>query len=98
VNYLFFCRAQTTATKNLTERKFMKLKLIVALSVIAVAFVIVGTGCGKSSKESMSASGQTVAYYTCPMHPSVKSDNPDACPVCGMALQPVYTNAPAVKP
>ncbi len=27
-----------------------------------------------------------VEYYTCPMHPSVKSDRPGACPVCGMAL------------
>ena len=25
-------------------------------------------------------------YYTCPMHPSVRSDKPGACPVCGMAL------------
>lgn len=25
-------------------------------------------------------------YYTCPMHPSVKSNSPGACPVCGMAL------------
>src|SRR5512136_1434704 len=28
----------------------------------------------------------TVDYYTCPMHPSVRSDRPGACPVCGMAL------------
>jgi len=76
----------------------MKLKLIVALSIIAAAFVIEGAGCSKSSKESASATGQTVAYYTCPMHPSVKSDKPGTCPVCSMALQPVYTNAPAVKP
>ncbi len=26
------------------------------------------------------------SYYTCPMHPSVRSDKPGACPVCGMAL------------
>jgi Cu(I)/Ag(I) efflux system membrane fusion protein len=26
------------------------------------------------------------AYYTCPMHPSVVSETPGACPVCGMAL------------
>jgi Cu(I)/Ag(I) efflux system membrane fusion protein len=26
------------------------------------------------------------SYYTCPMHPSVKSDKPGACPVCGMNL------------
>jgi membrane fusion protein, copper/silver efflux system len=25
-------------------------------------------------------------YYTCPMHPVVRSDRPGACPVCGMAL------------
>ncbi len=25
-------------------------------------------------------------YYTCPMHPSVHSDKPGACPVCGMVL------------
>ena len=25
-------------------------------------------------------------YYTCPMHPSVVSDKPGACPICGMSL------------
>ncbi len=29
---------------------------------------------------------QAKEYYTCPMHPSVISDKPGACPVCGMAL------------
>lgn len=29
---------------------------------------------------------KTEEYYTCPMHPSVRSDRPGACPVCGMAL------------
>jgi P-type Cu+ transporter len=27
--------------------------------------------------------------YTCPMHPEVLRDQPGACPVCGMALEPV---------
>ena len=27
--------------------------------------------------------------YTCPMHPEVVRDGPDACPLCGMALEPV---------
>jgi Cu(I)/Ag(I) efflux system membrane fusion protein len=76
----------------------MKLKLIVVLSVVAVAFVIMGAGCSKSSKESAPASGQTVAYYTCPMHTSVKSDKPGTCSICGMTLVPVYTNAPSAKP
>ncbi|MFS1525843.1 efflux RND transporter periplasmic adaptor subunit [Microbulbifer sp. 2304DJ12-6] len=29
------------------------------------------------------------AYYTCAMHPSVKSAEPGTCPICGMDLQPV---------
>lgn len=32
-------------------------------------------------------------YYTCPMHPSVRSDRPGACPVCGMALVKKSTRA-----
>ena len=27
--------------------------------------------------------------YTCPMHPEVRQNGPGACPICGMALEPV---------
>ena len=27
--------------------------------------------------------------YTCPMHPEIRKDSPGACPICGMALEPV---------
>ena len=27
--------------------------------------------------------------YTCPMHPEVQQDEPGACPICGMALEPM---------
>ncbi len=27
--------------------------------------------------------------YTCPMHPAVRQDGPGACPLCGMALEPL---------
>jgi len=30
-----------------------------------------------------------VAYYTCSMHPSVKSQDPGTCPICSMDLVPV---------
>ncbi len=30
-----------------------------------------------------------IAYYTCPMHPSVKQQSPGQCPICGMDLTPV---------
>ncbi|MFC6633085.1 efflux RND transporter periplasmic adaptor subunit [Microbulbifer taiwanensis] len=29
------------------------------------------------------------AYYTCSMHPSIKSAAPGSCPICGMDLEPV---------
>lgn len=35
------------------------------------------------------ALGEPVAFYTCSMDPSVESDHPGACPICGMALTPV---------
>jgi Cu+-exporting ATPase len=30
----------------------------------------------------------TAAKYTCPMHPQIVRDTADACPICGMALEP----------
>lgn len=39
-----------------------------------------------SREESASSVQSSKEIYTCPMHPSVISDRPGACPVCGMAL------------
>src|SRR3984885_195263 len=33
--------------------------------------------------------GAPAGNYTCPMHPEVISDRPGACPICGMALEPM---------
>jgi len=33
------------------------------------------------------------AVYTCPMHPEIRQDHPGACPICGMALEPVTVTA-----
>ena len=38
------------------------------------------------------ASGHKILCYTCPMHPSIKSDKPGDCSICGMALRPVYAD------
>jgi Cu+-exporting ATPase len=31
--------------------------------------------------------------YTCPMHPQIRQVGPGACPICGMALEPVMATA-----
>ncbi|MEG9226583.1 heavy metal translocating P-type ATPase [Aeromicrobium sp. Sec7.5] len=31
--------------------------------------------------------------YTCPMHPEIRQPGPGACPICGMALEPVTVTA-----
>ena len=33
------------------------------------------------------------AIYTCPMHPEVRQVGPGACPICGMALEPLVATA-----
>ncbi len=33
------------------------------------------------------------AVYTCPMHPEVRQVGPGACPICGMALEPLEAGA-----
>src|SRR5271165_558529 len=57
--------------------------------------------CGKGCLAKFSASPDTYlkpkpvivapagSKYTCPMHPEVVRNQPGACPVCGMALEPV---------
>ncbi len=36
-----------------------------------------------------------MAEYTCPMHPEIRQPGPGACPICGMALEPVLVTAEA---
>jgi Cu(I)/Ag(I) efflux system membrane fusion protein len=59
------------------------------------------TACSRKASESM-AKASNVSYYTCTMHPFVRSQDPNGkCPICGMNLVPVYktstssTNAPS---
>ena len=33
--------------------------------------------------------GASDSGYTCPMHPEIRSQQPDNCPKCGMVLVPV---------
>ena len=35
------------------------------------------------------AGGAAGVQWTCPMHPEIVRDGPGACPICGMALEPM---------
>jgi Cu+-exporting ATPase len=39
------------------------------------------------------AAAKPGAIYTCPMHPEIRQIGPGACPICGMALEPVTVTA-----
>ena len=58
-----------------------------AFALLSVALVFAVASCKKGSAETKPAD---VDYYTCTMHPSVKSQDPKAkCPICSMDLVPV---------
>lgn len=55
--------------------------------------LLVLTSCSRLSKETK-AGDSNVAYYTCTMHPFVRSQDPKGkCPVCGMDLVPVLASS-----
>ena len=39
------------------------------------------------------ATAGEVAEWTCPMHPEIRRSAPGACPICGMALEPITITA-----
>lgn len=48
-----------------------------------------GGAATKAAHVHGAAEADPVAYYTCPMHPSVRNATPGQCPLCGMTLVPV---------
>ncbi len=65
--------------KRLTKR--------MAVLITLGALFLGAASCGKKSNPSKPAN---VDYYTCTMHPSVRSQDPKGrCPICGMDLVPV---------
>src|SRR5437667_8054366 len=59
----------------------------IALLMTLVALLLGAASC---MKKAASSKPSNVDYYTCTMHPSVKSQDPKGkCPICGMDLVPV---------
>jgi Cu(I)/Ag(I) efflux system membrane fusion protein len=74
--------------------------IVVVLALAGAAYTAI------NSFNAASPSSVEAEVYTCPMHPSVRSDRPGACPVCGMALVrktegaplPEHINALSISP
>ena len=47
----------------------------------------------RSSAAPDLAAPVSASEWTCPMHPEVRQAGPGACPICGMALEPVTISA-----
>jgi Cu(I)/Ag(I) efflux system membrane fusion protein len=71
--------------------------MTLALTIAAIASI---AACEKGDKAvpAQNAQVQQAAdVYLCPMHPTVKSDRPASCPICGMALVKQTPAAPATR-
>lgn len=54
--------------------------------------LLVSAACTKTDEAGKM--DKKISYYTCPMHPQVKSDEPGQCPICHMDLVPIFKEPP----
>lgn len=71
-------------------KRIHQIMLLILLSALALLAV----SCGKKSEPGGKVGEghvphRLVDYYTCSMHPSVRSKDPGKCPICSMDLVPV---------
>lgn len=78
---------------NKKSRAFCSRAAACVILWAATALIIVA--CKKNDTAAIPAD---VDYYTCTMHPSVRSKIPGRCPICGMELVPVKKNSAAGRP
>ncbi len=72
------------------QRRLAPLAVLAAgLAVLVVVYHGELAGWITGDRDATGVGDEPVAFYTCPMDPSVESDHPGPCPICGMALTPI---------
>ena len=81
------------APENPEPRRPWRRLVAVALGSVAAGIVIGGAGMhlkmhghGPAAENAPTATAAKKPLYQCPMHPSITSDHPGDCPICGMKL------------
>lgn len=72
-----------------------RIYVIVLIAASLAVGIFLGSavlGNGKGSDANM-ASSKAKQQYTCGMHPEIVSDEPGYCPICGMKLTPIRSDA-----
>jgi hypothetical protein len=73
------------------SKRASKVAMVVVVALAAALALVVRAELGEwiAGDHGAAMSSAPTTLYTCPMDPSVESDHPGTCPICGMALTPV---------
>jgi Cu+-exporting ATPase len=102
----FFCSAGCLEKFRVEPARYASAPALIGIEATgsipaqpAPAAAAQATSSPASPPAAMSTSGATGSTkYTCPMHPEIVRDGPGACPICGMALEPLTITAGEEKP
>ena len=71
--------------------------VLIGVVLVAVFAIAIFNSMGKSNTSMTGAVSKDKPLYQCSMHPTIVSNNPDNCPICGMRLTKVETSSKTVK-
>lgn len=77
------------------KNNIIAMVIVIVIAIAAAIVTVVWRGRAAEAKARDAHVHQAGEIYYCPMHPTVTSDKPGSCPICGMALVKRTTPAPA---
>lgn len=72
--------------KSINKGTKMKIFKYIFIALFALTFIFSACSKSEENKKDQHSLEKQKEYYTCPMHPEIKSDKPGACPICNMDL------------